>query len=421
MSVCTRLALVICLLLWAAQSAAAQEAAAEPAEAAPAEAEPAPAEAEAAPAETQPAPAEAEPAAPEPALGPKGQAFDALFSEWKSLLAGMRQLKVEYQTAAPDRKTEIKTQFDELAGQGDAMLPKLVQAAREAYAEAPQTAEAAGGFLMGAVEYESLRENYEAVLPSAEVLIAGEFATPSVYAWAALAAYVTSDLDTAEKYFKQAEQDGGLNAFSALDPQHQLGGIAGEYADLISYYREAWPKEQAIRAAEAEADDLPRVALVTNKGEIEIELFENEAPNTVANFISLVEKGYYNGLTFHRVLPGFMAQGGCPDGTGSGGPGYQIACECHEPNHRLHFRGMLSMAHAGRDTGGSQFFLTFTPTRHLDARHTAFGRVIRGMEVLAKIQRRNPQSPNPPEPDKIVEAKVVRKRDHEYAPKKVGQ
>ncbi|MFH1268256.1 MAG: peptidylprolyl isomerase [Planctomycetota bacterium] len=166
---------------------------------------------------------------------------------------------------------------------------------------------------------------------------------------------------------------------------------------------------------------MPRVALVTNKGEIEIELFENEAPNTVASFISLVEKGYYNGLTFHRVLPGFMAQGGCPDGTGSGGPGYQIACECYEPNHRLHFRGTLSMAHAGRDTGGSQFFLTFTPTRHLDGRHTAFGRVIRGMEVLAKIQRRNPQSPNPPEPDKIVEAKVVRKRDHEYAPKKVGQ
>ena len=151
------------------------------------------------------------------------------------------------------------------------------------------------------------------------------------------------------------------------------------------------------------------------------ELFENEAPNTVANFISLVEKGFYDGLTFHRVLPGFMAQGGCPNGTGTGGPGYSIPCECYQENHRLHFRGSLSMAHAGRDTGGSQFFLTFRPTKQLDGKHTVFGRVIKGMDVLPQIQRRDPESPNPPTPDKIIEAKVLRKRDHPYEPKKVGE
>ena len=110
----------------------------------------------------------------------------------------------------------------------------------------------------------------------------------------------------------------------------------------------------------------------TSEGDIEIELFENEAPNTVLNFITLVDKGFYNGLKFHRVLPGFMAQGGDPKGDGTGGPGYTIPCECYQPDHRLHFRGSLSMAHAGRDTGGSQFFLTFVPTQHLDGMHTGF-------------------------------------------------
>ena len=144
-------------------------------------------------------------------------------------------------------------------------------------------------------------------------------------------------------------------------------------------------------------------------------LFENEAPNTVLNFITLVDKGFYNGLKFHRVLPGFMAQGGDPKGDGSGGPGYTIPCECYQPNHRLHFRGSLSMAHTTeRDTGGSQFFLTFVPTKHLDGKHTVFGRVISGFDVLAKLKRRNPDDQTVGPADTIIEAKVTRKRPHPY-------
>ena len=187
----------------------------------------------------------------------------------------------------------------------------------------------------------------------------------------------------------------------------------------LDKFKKAWDKEQKIREAESKADDLPRVLLKTNKGDIEIELFENEAPNTVANFITLVEKGFYNGLTFHRVLANFMAQGGDPRGDGTGGPGYTIPCECYQPNFRLHFRGSLSMANAGRDTGGSQFFITFVPTDYLDGKHTVFGRVIKGFDVLAKIQRRDPEEANPPDPDKIIEAKVLRKRPHEYKVKKM--
>jgi cyclophilin family peptidyl-prolyl cis-trans isomerase len=124
-------------------------------------------------------------------------------------------------------------------------------------------------------------------------------------------------------------------------------------------------------------------------------------------------------LSFHRVLKNFMAQGGDPKGDGSGGPGYTIYCECFKPEHRRHFQGTLSMAHAGRDTGGSQFFLTFKQTPHLNGRHTAFGRVIEGMDVLPKLQRRDPQGTTTGAPDLIVKAEVVRKRDHAYAPRKV--
>jgi cyclophilin family peptidyl-prolyl cis-trans isomerase len=191
-------------------------------------------------------------------------------------------------------------------------------------------------------------------------------------------------------------------------------GLVMQYAELIGRYRELWAKEQAIRAAEAKVDDLPRVKLKTSKGDIVIELFENEAPQSTANFLTLVKSGFYDGVAFHRVLPQFMAQGGDPKGDGSGGPGYSIRCECYQPNYRHHFRGSFSMAHAGRDTGGSQFFLTFVPTPHLDGKHTVFGRVIEGIEVLGELQKRDPEASNPPAPDKIIKAEALRDRGHEY-------
>jgi cyclophilin family peptidyl-prolyl cis-trans isomerase len=193
-----------------------------------------------------------------------------------------------------------------------------------------------------------------------------------------------------------------------------------ELEDAIDRARPKVEAEMARRKAEAEADDLPRVKITTSAGDIVVELFENEAPNTVANFVSLVEKGFYNGTPFHRVINGFMAQGGDPKGSGDGGPGYTIACEVGAPGARQHFRGSLSMAHAGTDTGGSQFFLTFRPTEHLDGKHTVFGRVIEGFDVLAKLVRTTDDVGQPVpgiRPDTIVKAEVLRKRDHPYVPK----
>jgi peptidyl-prolyl cis-trans isomerase B (cyclophilin B) len=138
----------------------------------------------------------------------------------------------------------------------------------------------------------------------------------------------------------------------------------------------------------------------TDKGEIVAELYEKDAPGTVANFAGLaagtkewkdpksgqmVKRPYYDGLTFHRVVPNFVIQGGCPIGTGTGGPGFKIKCEA-EGQTRKHQRGTLSMAHAGKDTGGSQFFICHSAPSHLDGKHTVFGQVTKGIEVVDAIR-----------------------------------
>ena len=126
-----------------------------------------------------------------------------------------------------------------------------------------------------------------------------------------------------------------------------------------------------------------RAEIETEKGVMKVLFYEKDAPNTVANFVKLAKEGFYDGLTFHRVIPDFVIQGGCPKGDGTGGPGYTIKCELTGEN-QYHDRGVLSMAHAGRDTGGSQFFICHNRrnTAHLDRRHTCFGQVYEGLEVI---------------------------------------
>lgn len=126
----------------------------------------------------------------------------------------------------------------------------------------------------------------------------------------------------------------------------------------------------------------------TAKGIMKVEFFEEDAPKTVQNFIDLARKGFYNGLNFHRVIPNFVIQGGCPNGIGNGGPGYKIDCELDGEN-QFHDKGVLSMAHAGRNTGGSQFFICHSRdnTAHLDRNHTCFGRVYEGVEIIDEIRQ----------------------------------
>ncbi|HTU24646.1 MAG TPA: peptidylprolyl isomerase [Pirellulales bacterium] len=403
------LTLLLSILAFASAASAAPPAAgkAAPSAAAPAAAAPA-ASADKAPAESAAA-APADEKAPAPVGDPKATAaeFEKLFGEFKQVLGKLRSLQGKYQLASDKDRPAIEKEFNTQVAVGKEISPKLLAAAKAAFLAAPNANPSVNYFLVNNVAEAVQSDDYPAALELAKLLIAHDFKDPSLYNFAGVAAFGVDEFDLAKDWLTKAQEAKTLSEIGKNDLK------------VVDEYQKLWPDEQKIREAEAKADDLPRVRITTSKGDIVVELYENEAPIATANFISLVEKHFYDGTPFHRVLPGFMAQGGDPTGTGSGGPGYTIPCECYGENHRNHFSGTLSMAHAGKDTGGSQFFLTFRPTPHLNGMHTVFGRVIEGKDVLSQLERVEPGKPG--SPDKIVKAEVIRKRNHEYVPKKAKE
>ena len=349
---------------------------------------------------------QAGPLAAEP--GTPQQEYAKLRADWDAVNTKLNGLADRYRTAPATERDGIRAEYAAAVAQADALLPLLRDAGIATYKAAPNQDPALVKLLVGIVANDTRHDRYDAALQLARVLIDSGCPEKAVFGPAGVAAYGGDEFDAAQKYL------------TAASDANVLDDDGSACLTDVALAKRLWGHEQDIRRQEAAANDLPRVLLKTSQGDMVVELYENEAPQTVGNFVYLVEKGFYNGLSFHRVLPGFMAQGGCPRGDGAGGPGYKIYCECYTPNHRNHFRGTLSMAHAGRDTGGSQFFLTFRRTPHLDGRHTVFGRVVEGIDVLAKLQRIDPSAGGrQPEPDRIVEAKVLRKRKHEYRPVKV--
>ena len=336
------------------------------------------------------------------------QAKDEMAAAAKTLkecVAELTVLQAKYHQPKADQAA-IEKKFNEVQLQARAASEKLETSAFAVAMTDPKNAQARD--ITGAVMAAALKtDDPKRALTLAAMLDKAGAAGEGVLMMAASAAMLTSDLDATEAYLKKA-------AAAGVKPEK-----IAELEQAVAAERPKVDEEMAKRAAEAKADDLPRVKITTSQGDVMVELFENEAPNTVANFISLVEKGFYNGTPFHRVIGGFMAQGGDPTGTGTSGPGYAIACEVGKPGARKHFLGTLSMAHAGPDTGGSQFFLTFRPTEHLDGKHTVFGRVIDGFDVLPKLMRTQDDQGLPvagAQPDKILKAVVVRKRSHPYEP-----
>jgi cyclophilin family peptidyl-prolyl cis-trans isomerase len=346
------------------------------------------------------------------AAGAKAR-FTAAQQELRRLIGELQVLQAEYQKPGAD-KSAVEARFKAAQQQARAASEQLEASAVSVVLADPKNADA---LEVTAVVCQSALEGddpLEAVRLADLVRQAGvsteekrtQGLVQQIMLAGATAATVLSQPDEATSFIAAAEAAG-------VEPEKVT-----ELRASLTASRPKVEAEMQLRQAEAQADDLPRVRIETTKGSIVVELFENEAPTTVANFISLVEQGFYAGTPFHRVIGGFMAQGGDPTGSGSGGPGYAIECECDLPGARKHFLGTLSMAHAGPDTGGSQFFLTFRPTEHLDGRHTVFGRVIEGLEVLPKLQRTEGGAGGGP-PDKILKAEVIRKRDHAYEAKKI--
>lgn len=352
-------------------------------------------------------------------------AFQESEHELKQLVGQLSSLQTEYQRNGSDRST-IEADFDVAKAAAQEASRKLEAASLVVVrAGIPKRGEVDDIDIAMPV-YQSARKVCSAMVAAAIKTDDPEQALSlldtlervgaidgDVLMMGATASMLLSRIDDADAFLDKLSAVGG-----SADKQAQVN----ELKDALEEERKKVAEEMAIRAVEETADDLPRVRISTSAGDFVLELFENQAPNTVANFVNLVEKGFYAGTPFHRVIPEFMAQGGDPTGRGDGDPGYAIPCETGEPNARKHFRGSISMAHAGKDTGGSQFFLTFRPTEHLDGKHTVFGRVIEGFEVLPKIKRTQTPDGRPIpgiKPDTIVAAEVVRKRPHDYEPTKL--
>lgn len=333
-----------------------------------------------------------------------------LIARKQQFLAQLDKLKKQFEAAQKDNddaaEQKIVRQFRSMQQEfGEQIQPGLMQLAPKVFAKDPTDVDAAE-----IVVTEAFQENkYKQVIDMVGKVFAAGKKSPALLTFLGVSQFATHDFANAKKSLESAR----------VADENIFPVIGAPFLDASDKYVGYWKKEQAIRAKEKEANDLPQVSFKTSKGEIVIELFENEAPNTVANFISLVEKKKYDGIAFHRVIPNFMAQGGDPNtldddpqNDGQGGPGYSIACECYNDNARMHFQGSLSMAHAGKDTGGSQFFITHLPTNHLNPNteretgHTVFGRVVKGMDVALALRVG----------DTIESAKVLRKREHPYKP-----
>jgi cyclophilin family peptidyl-prolyl cis-trans isomerase len=337
------------------------------------------------------------------------EAWKALLVRKLAIFEQLQDLKKKFATAATsEEKRTTREQFVDLIREFDiGVYPEMLELAAKIYAKDESDLDA------GEIVMKEAFNNYD-FDRSAEIsakLLAANRKTRDILSLGAVSQFIIHNFEQASAIFAEARK------LKRLDLEYEL------YVEPAKRYQELWKVEREIRAKEDALEGsaaLPRIQFETTKGKIDIELFEDHAPNTVANAISLVEDGKYDGIGFHRFERLFCIQGGDPnsldenpDNDGYGGPGYSIKCECYRADARMHFRGSLSMAHSGPDTGGSQFFITHLPTEWLNVRtepekggHTVFGRVVDGMKVAASLRKG----------DKITKATVLRKRPHEYKP-----
>jgi len=345
------------------------------------------------------------------ALAQDAPTWESLFQERVNSFGRLQELQQSFRGATPEEQQKYAKEYMATVTKlRETILPGLGKQLDAKLTADPKDEQALEiGTELMQIGFSS--NNYSECLKTAETVLKHDKENKLATNMLGVCKFADHDFAGAVEVLSKADDAG------ALMPE-----LGGRYLSTAKAYVDYWKTEQEIRKKEdaAEGDAaLPRVEITTSRGKIVLELFENEAPNTVANFVSLVDSKFYDGLAFHRVLPNFMAQGGCPNSkkgstmpAGSGGPGYNIKCEAYAENARRHFAGSISMAHAGRDTGGSQFFITHLPTPHLDREinpqsvHTVFGRVIEGLDTLRAVQ------PN----DVIESAKVLRKRNHEYKP-----
>ncbi len=365
--------------------------------------------------------------------GPKNAEFDRRFAEWKGILAELYELRGEFRGTPLSRQVELDERYRKLLEEGEAMLPGLRAAAAAAYSEAPDSSSYPAEFLLRTVADHVGRGMYEQAFSIAKLLfdhgfdpkINRGFYQKDIYVLAGIAAFAANEFDLAKEWLRLADENNVLGRLAAKAPRQAQ--VAQTALRSCASYKEAWRKELAIRAAEAKANaspetQLPRVLLRTTKGDIELELFENEAPNTVNNFIALVEQGIYNGIAFYGVsrLSGAEAGGMVR----KDGDVDWILHPQSDPPKRVRFRGSIvaPTVASSPGKGTSQFRLLVLPQP--SGKDTCFGRITKGLDVVGRLRPISPKEFANAEPDtidRIVEAKVLRKRNHPYELKKVPE
>lgn len=349
-------------------------------------------------------------------FGTAQQEYDQALAELRRLTKEATRARVAYQTGTRDESEQHRRDWDAAMEAGERQRSVLEAAALRLFSLSPKPSkdllelvnQIHGSYVLGGrwSKAEKVAEYLRGPLANDEGFLSLD----------AVAAISSNQFAAASKFRSTFG-----HVIAEMPNETQL------LFDALPELQEKYSREQKLLEQDAAGEPLPRVALKTTKGRIEVELFEQEAPDTVANFIYLVENGFYTNINFHRVLPGFMAQsGGYGTDKLTRDPGYTIFDEFEVAEARHHFQGYLSMANAAvPQSASSQFFFTLVPTPHLDGKHTVFGRIISGQDVLESLVKthqvdREGQEQEIPRvtPDYIISAEVIRKRDHDYKPRK---
>ncbi len=352
---------------------------------------------------------------PEDEKSPAAMAYRKAVEDLRQFLKDSRRVIVEFHVSdSPASDIHLKKWLD-VCEEGHRKMVAARKAEINLFKSNPAKFKGIGDMLFYFAKKDIEADRCEGTLEVMQALIDGGYEGKGLYHMAGYAAFVSNEYELASDYWKKSSVMG-------MDvPQQMLATLDTQAVK--------WKEELAKREKETLADDLPRVEVLTTKGVLEIELFEDDAPETVNNFIYLVEKGHYNAKPIFRVIEHLVAQTGCERGDGTGTPGYSIKGEGPLPGHRNHFRGSVGLALGANpetnqpdlNSGSAQFYMCFTPYPQFDGSYCVFGRVIKGFEALGNFNRvdmsnKEEAKKSDVNPDAVVRIRVLRKRNHEYRP-----
>ncbi|MBX3422755.1 MAG: peptidylprolyl isomerase [Pirellulaceae bacterium] len=350
----------------------------------------------------------------------KTAAFQASIDNFRKHIKRLFDSELRFHASdLPSEQQLLREQWSFLREEGFVHHQSLLQAALDEFQQAPAESVDIGSMLYEALKRGAGRDDYEGLLPIARGLYHARYPADDLLRLLVLCSLADNQYQLAREPLQQL-----------IDSQQASPEVLKLFAD-VDVLEKQWTREQEILRQDSVGDPLPQAHLETTKGKVVIELFENQAPQAVANFVSLAEQGFYNFSDFFLVVDNGVAQAGCPKSDGTGGPGYFIPAERDAAVARGLFRGYVGLARLPDlpDSGGSQFFISFLPNASLNVQATVFGRVISGMHNVARLNRVDPKAKSdkktqerpPAEADEIISVTVLNKRLHDYRPTRLPQ